>query len=484
MKEITILEEFQSIIPPLTVEEYDGLEKSILEEGIRDSLVVWKDTIVDGHNRYEIAQKHNLEFKTINKEFDSIEQVKIWIIENQLSRRNLNKSQLAVMGLKYEKLFSIDAEKRMLVGKKELDMHVFCDEDPAQLFVQGQIDRCKEATNKHIKVLIDNKLEYKDPVIYFIQSENGGNIKIGVSRDVESRLKQLQTSNSEKLKVTNVIPGGFEKEKELHEKFKSINIEGEWFKATQKLAEMAKAIPIRKLTSFEQAGKVVGVSAEYIRMIKYIEKEKPELISEIMNGSLTLIDVYSKIIKEKRESDIQQQRVNIQEGNIELPKDKFEVVVIDPPWPYGVKFDPKGRRAASPYPEMGMNELKEINLPVTDDSILFLWTTHKFLKDGFDLMDNWGFDYKTTLVWNKEKMGMGHWFRMQVEFCLFGVKGNPFWDNTTEIDIITEARREHSRKPDKFYELVEKLCPGRKLDYFARNKREGWESFGNETDKF
>lgn len=82
--------EFQSLIPPLTAEEYAGLEESILSEGCRDALVVWGDTLIDGHNRYEICTKHNIPFKTVTKDFASREDVKLWMIGNQLARRNIN----------------------------------------------------------------------------------------------------------------------------------------------------------------------------------------------------------------------------------------------------------------------------------------------------------------------------------------------------------------------------------------------------------
>lgn len=89
MKKLQIIKEFQSLIPPLTKEEYDLLEQNILKEGIRDPIIVYGDTIVDGHNRYKIAQEHGLKVDTISKEFNSIDEAKIWIIENQLGRRNI-----------------------------------------------------------------------------------------------------------------------------------------------------------------------------------------------------------------------------------------------------------------------------------------------------------------------------------------------------------------------------------------------------------
>lgn len=87
---IIIDKEFQSLIPPLTAEEYDGLEKSILAEGCRDALVLWGDILVDGHNRYEICTTHDVPFQTVQKDFASREDVKLWMIGNQLARRNIN----------------------------------------------------------------------------------------------------------------------------------------------------------------------------------------------------------------------------------------------------------------------------------------------------------------------------------------------------------------------------------------------------------
>jgi hypothetical protein len=103
MKKLQISKEFKSIIPQLSKGEFDLLEQNILEEGIRDSIIVYNNVIIDGHNRYEIAQKHNLKFKTVDKEFDSIDKVKTWILENQAGRRNLNESQRALLGARLEK---------------------------------------------------------------------------------------------------------------------------------------------------------------------------------------------------------------------------------------------------------------------------------------------------------------------------------------------------------------------------------------------
>ena len=104
MQRIIIDEEFKALLPALDTDTYARLEANLLENGCRDSLVVWNGVLIDGHNRYEICTKHGIPFKTVNKEFSSREAALIWIISTQLSRRNLTPAQLShYRGLHYAK---------------------------------------------------------------------------------------------------------------------------------------------------------------------------------------------------------------------------------------------------------------------------------------------------------------------------------------------------------------------------------------------
>lgn len=202
---------------------------------------------------------------------------------------------------------------------------------------------------------------------------------------------------------------------------------------------------------------------------------------DIVSRSLVL----NKIKQVKREAEIQRQVEELEEHSPEIPDGLFDVIVMDPPWAYGTSYDAAGRRCANPYPEMTQEELKAIELPASENCVLFLWTTHRFIWDAKELLDAWGFSYRNMLVWDKQVMGMGNLFRMRCEFCLVATKGKPLFRDVHNLeDIIEEQRREHSRKPDSFYELVNTLCIGRKLDYFSRTNRDGWEVFGNDTEKF
>ena len=202
---------------------------------------------------------------------------------------------------------------------------------------------------------------------------------------------------------------------------------------------------------------------------------------DIVSRSLVL----NKIKQAKREKELQRQISEIEQHSPELPDGLFDVIVMDPPWAYGTPYDADGRRCANPYPEIKQEELKAIELPASENSVLFLWTTHKFIWDAKELLDTWGFSYRNILVWDKKVMGMGNLLRMRCEFCLVATKGKPIFRDVHNLeDLIEEQRREHSRKPEGFYKLVDNLCVGRKLDFFSRTKREGWCVYGNDTDKF
>ena len=233
------------------------------------------------------------------------------------------------------------------------------------------------------------------------------------------------------------------------------------------------------------------------RKLKNTEEEKLEQIMQVIQerGEVITPNNVHKLIKkeEKKEERIQlinKQIEEIEAGDFPELKGLFDVISVDPPWNYEgenknkTSFDSVGRRVANPYPEMSTKEIKKIELPLMNDSIVFLWTTHKFLPDALEILKEWNLEYKGTLVWNKEKMGMGAWFRMQCEFCLVGIKGKPYWENTKYRDILNESRREHSRKPDSFFAMVEEITMGRRLEYFSREKRNGWEVFGNDINKF
>jgi N6-adenosine-specific RNA methylase IME4 len=249
-----------------------------------------------------------------------------------------------------------------------------------------------------------------------------------------------------------------------------------------------KSLKVAAVNTQKEIAKAAGVSTGQVGMAEQLIKKAPELWEKAKAGEVSIAGAYKEVKKAEkkteREQQIADQRKAIESGAIDMPQGVFEVVAMDPPWNYGREYDPDGSRVANPYPEMAQAELLALEPPFAKDCALFLWTTHAFIWDAKQLMDKWGFTNKATLVWDKQKIGMGAWLRMQCEFCLVGVKGKPTWENTKWRDIINEARREHSRKPEAFYEMVEEITLGRRLDYFSREQRKGWTTYGNDTGKF
>jgi len=164
----------------------------------------------------------------------------------------------------------------------------------------------------------------------------------------------------------------------------------------------------------------------------------------------------------------------------------YRVLVADPPWPYEKRKTDTTHRARLPYPDMTMEEI--IDLPVgdlaCDDAVLWLWTTNAFMRQAFQCLDSWGFQEKTILTWVKDRMGTGDWLRGKTEHCIMAVKGRPSVILTNQTTALVAPTREHSRKPDEFYAMVEALCPGSKLELFSRTNRSGWAAWGAETGHF
>jgi N6-adenosine-specific RNA methylase IME4 len=187
-----------------------------------------------------------------------------------------------------------------------------------------------------------------------------------------------------------------------------------------------------------------------------------------------------------RRHDLAKQRDAIASGEISLPQGQFDLLVIDPPWPYETSYGVNWR-GACPYPVMPLEEIGALDIPAlaAPDCVLWLWTTHTFLPHAFPLIAGWGFAYKVCLVWVKPRAGLGAWVRSQCEFCLMAVRGRPAIDLTTQTTVLHAPVREHSRKPEEFYAMVESLCVSeRRLDFFSREPRKGWSQFGNDTRRF
>lgn len=188
-----------------------------------------------------------------------------------------------------------------------------------------------------------------------------------------------------------------------------------------------------------------------------------------------------KLCKElKREVERQEQIESIQKA--EKATGQYDVIVVDPPWSYEKRPDDILHRAANPYPPMTIEEISALEIPnlAVENCILWLWTTNAFMEEAHEIARMWRFEKKTILTWVKDKMGLGDWLRGQTEHCLMCIKGKPIINLTNQTTVIYGPLRQHSRKPDEFYQLVDELCYGSKLELFSRQEREGWTIHGIE----
>jgi N6-adenosine-specific RNA methylase IME4 len=298
------------------------------------------------------------------------------------------------------------------------------------------------------------------------------------------------------------------------------------------LSESQRAMVAAKLATLQDGqradlveGTPIGVAAELLNISERAivraravqDHGAPELVRAVERGEVSVsaaADVATRPVEQQREivargekeileaaKQIRAERAEarrgvrlqhieqIARGNTPLPTDKkYPVIYCDPPWyfePYGSdNYD-----RAPGYPTMTLDEI--CALPVcdlaTDPAILFLWTTASHLEQAFKVINAWSFKFSTSAVWIKTDCapGLGHFVRHQHEILLIARRGefpSPS-PNVRPSSVISAPRREHSRKPDEVYEIIERMYPSLlRIELFARGRRPGWDAWGNQAN--
>ncbi|MCI5778448.1 MAG: MT-A70 family methyltransferase [Lentisphaeria bacterium] len=176
---------------------------------------------------------------------------------------------------------------------------------------------------------------------------------------------------------------------------------------------------------------------------------------------------------------------------------KFRTILADPPWQFNNrtgKVAPEHKRL-NRYPTLCLDDIKKIPVQTVAEERchLYLWVPNALLPEGLEVMRAWGFEYKTNLIWEKVRKdgypdgrGVGFYFRNVTEILLFGIRGD---SNRTlaparrQVNIIRSMKREHSRKPDEVYDIIETCSEGAYLEMFARGARPNWVMWGNQADE-
>jgi len=174
---------------------------------------------------------------------------------------------------------------------------------------------------------------------------------------------------------------------------------------------------------------------------------------------------------------------------------KYKTIYADPPWQFSNrtgKMAPEHKRL-NRYPTMKLEDIKKLPVAeVSDEKChLYLWVPNALLPEGIEVMKEWGFAYKTNIIWEKirkdgmpDGRGVGFYFRNVTEIVLFGIKGDnnrTLQPGRSQVNIVRSMKREHSRKPDEFISLIESCSPGPYLELFARGDRENWDMWGNQA---
>ncbi|MDX2080459.1 MAG: MT-A70 family methyltransferase [Terrimicrobiaceae bacterium] len=174
---------------------------------------------------------------------------------------------------------------------------------------------------------------------------------------------------------------------------------------------------------------------------------------------------------------------------------KFGTILADPPWRFQNstgKVAPEHKRL-SRYGTMSLDEIKELPVAMfaADTAHLYLWVPNALLPEGLDVMAAWGFQYKANIVWHKirkdggpDGRGVGFYFRNVTELVLFGTRGKnarTLAPGRSQVNFLATQKREHSRKPEEIFPIIEACSPGPRFELFAREKRKGWTVWGNQA---
>lgn len=236
----------------------------------------------------------------------------------------------------------------------------------------------------------------------------------------------------------------------------------------------------------KEAANKFATSERKIKYAAQVESIAPELLDDIAAGEITMRDALKVVNERKREEKI----AGIVADNAPLSDatGPFNILYVDPPWRYEhVKTE--SRAIENQYPTMALEDICALKVSdiCADDCVLFMWATSPKLHEAMQVLDAWGFSYRTCMVWVKDKIGMGYYVRQQHELLLIAARGElPVPKASDRQSSVVEApRTEHSAKPEAFYEVIEAMYPEygkrNKVELFARNARKGWSSWGNQA---
>jgi N6-adenosine-specific RNA methylase IME4 len=200
-----------------------------------------------------------------------------------------------------------------------------------------------------------------------------------------------------------------------------------------------------------------------------------KLLHQAENEELSTRDLADLVSQYKRR---QQEEIRLANE-----PERYSLILADPAWEYDFSLS-DSRQIDNHYLPSSLEDMKRLRVPAAEDCVLFMWATSPKLEDAIELLNNWGFTYKTCMVWVKDQIGMGYYARQKHELLLIAAKGGLELPDpgVRPESVFFAPRTDHSEKPEEVYSIIETMYPTyKKLEMFARNKRDGWEVWGDEV---
>lgn len=430
------------VMPDTSKEVFDSLREDIKENGVEEPVHIDENgDVIDGHHRVEICDDLGIDgYPTKIHAGLSDQEKRDLAYKLNLQRRHLEAGEKQEIAKKYlledwdggESQKSVaqrlgvseytvsEAKKELEDGGKEFGAKSFPKSDKRRQ-VRDYIDGNPDASNREVEDAIEADVSYKTIGNWRNEWEDEDSEEEEQSEPEDTELTPTFSTFSPTGDTEDV-----EKTKELFEEAKEGN------------------------------------------------DEAKEQVNRVSEGKASLDTASRRVEQKKREEET---------PDLEAPDGEYSVILADPPWQYDFSKS-STRDVENQYSTMTLSDIKDLEVPAADDSVLYMWAVAPKIPEAVAVMDAWGFEYKTCAVWDKEKIGMGYWFRGQHELLMVGTRGSvsPPDTDARVSSVIRKERGKHSEKPEVVHEIVEDAFPNAdRVELFARDGRDGWDVWGAEA---
>ena len=442
------------IFPNQTWEEFESLKQSIADQGLIDPIALYDQQILDGRHRYRACLDLDIDprYDILPLDTDTL----AYVIAKNLNRRHLSESQRALIAARMvETERGGDRGNQYTGGKTPIGVLPIDIDKAALLFAVGarSVDRAR--------FILKNGSEET------IARIDAGVLTLGAAEEIVRA--EVKENVPQEVVIASVDEGVSAKQ--------AIEV--------AKLPEAEQGPTLEVIKQVKEKGRPIVVT-EAERLAK-LPKDRQEQVIEIDSSKAKNDDAPLDI----RSAAYMERRKNRYEGHFEpgrLPDGQYEILLADPPWKYpqgGVQMDYEAREW---YKPMELDEIKAMGVElegiIAEDAVLYLWTTSTHLEGALAVMEAWGFEYHSLWAWDKERSGLGSRCLHQMEYLLLCTRGSfpPPPEGTLRINLFRGNTGKHSKKPVALYEMIEEQYPrATKLELFARQARDGWDTWGNEV---